>query len=154
MQNFSWVCNCCGSKEFGPGLTEDQVHALACSGCGESEFHKEFPEKEIIQCSWTSVEEALPEIPKGLYAVQVLVTTLDSIHEETCPGCGQYVQTATYGSTTDRKGNKLEYFKHSNKDFDFMELNHFHGIDDDTWMPVSEKVTHWMYLPNPPRIEK
>jgi len=39
--DYSWVCNECGSYEFTMAVSEDDLSALACSGCGCDEFHKE-----------------------------------------------------------------------------------------------------------------
>jgi hypothetical protein len=40
-QEWSWVCNECGSKEFTSALSEADLEYLACAGCGCNEFHKE-----------------------------------------------------------------------------------------------------------------
>jgi predicted nucleic acid-binding Zn-ribbon protein len=40
-QEWSWVCNECGSKEFTSVLSEADLEYLACAGCGCNEFHKE-----------------------------------------------------------------------------------------------------------------
>jgi hypothetical protein len=40
-QEWSWVCNECGAKEFTSALSEADLEYLACAGCGCNEFHKE-----------------------------------------------------------------------------------------------------------------
>jgi len=40
-QEWSWVCNECGSSEFTSALSEADLEYLACAGCGCNEFHKE-----------------------------------------------------------------------------------------------------------------
>ncbi len=38
---WSWVCNGCGSREYSEALSERDMDALACSECGDDEWHKE-----------------------------------------------------------------------------------------------------------------
>lgn len=38
---WSWVCNGCGSREYSEALSERDIDALACSECGDDEWHKE-----------------------------------------------------------------------------------------------------------------
>ena len=40
-QEWSWVCNECGAKEFTSIVSEADLQYLACAGCGCDEFHKE-----------------------------------------------------------------------------------------------------------------
>jgi DNA-directed RNA polymerase subunit RPC12/RpoP len=39
---WSWQCNQCGSNEFSPAVSEDDLKddAMSCTNCGGTEFHK------------------------------------------------------------------------------------------------------------------
>lgn len=37
---YCWECNECGSQEYSMSVSEDDVHALGCGACGQSEWHK------------------------------------------------------------------------------------------------------------------
>lgn len=93
---------------------------------------------------WISVKDKLPKIPKGDYAVAVLVATYDSCYESLCRGYGYNVHEGMFG-----KRKKNELFKGSKKN-DFIEL--YLGKDF-YWGPTIDPVTHWMYLPKPPKYE-
>ena len=93
------------------------------------------------EVEWFSVDEKLPKVPKGRFAVNVLCVILD----ESCIE-GSYTIELMYGSTSDRHNNKLSPWENSNLDFDFQEL--LQGLFDDTdWVPTFDKVIYWMYLP-------
>lgn len=83
---------------------------------------------------WLSVSEYMPRIPKGKYAVRVLVVTKED-------GCRPYVQSAMYSKT-----DKLKHYKNSKLKYDFVDLDF-----DGEWWPLGDPVTHWMYYPDPPR---
>jgi len=88
-----------------------------------------------MQLNWIDVCDKLPDIPEGKYAVNVLVVTIDDKYS--------YVYSCMYG-----KYSKSDCFEASDGNT-FMEL--YDGGGDSFWGPLQEKVTHWMYLPNPPR---
>ena len=95
-----------------------------------------------MEMKWISVEDSLPVIPEGDYAVSVLVVSYDPIYNE-LTNKGYMVQSVLYG-----KWDKSVLFKKAEKD-GFMTL--YFG-EDVCWGPVSDLVTHWMYLPEPPEI--
>lgn len=85
---------------------------------------------------WINVKDKLPEIPEDLCAVKVLVAEYD-------PGCKQYtVHECMFG-----KYPKSELWPASTKN-DFMTI--YFGTDV-SWGPTADIVTHWMYLPEPPK---
>lgn len=97
-----------------------------------------------MKMKWIKVEDALPIIPEGYYSVKVLVVTFDECYEELNPGKGHQVTDAMFG-----KWEKSELFEASEKN-DFMEL--YYG-QTTFWGPVPDPVTHWMYLPDPPKYK-
>jgi hypothetical protein len=98
---------------------------------------------------WISVKENLPKIPEGLYGISVLVATFDRHYDECCPGHGYSVHEVIYGSTRKRDGALTGPYLNSDLENDFMSLEP--GFYDDTdWIPTSDPVTHWMYMPAPP----
>jgi DNA-directed RNA polymerase subunit RPC12/RpoP len=56
-QEWSWVCNECGAKEFTSALSEADLEYLACSGCGGNEFHKEALAPTSTQCEKQPAQE-------------------------------------------------------------------------------------------------
>ena len=91
-----------------------------------------------MEVNWVDVVDKLPDIPECRYAVNVLVVTTDDTYTS--------VYACMYG-----KYSKSELFKASDGN-EFMEL--YNGNGDSFWGPLQEKVTHWMYLPEPPRKDK
>ena len=79
---------------------------------------------------WVSVEERLPEIPKGKFGVSVIVAVFDSVYEEINPGYGTDVQHMIYD------GEGFKGLLIGSDCFDYT-----HTVDP---------VTHWMYEPDPP----
>ncbi len=87
-----------------------------------------------MEVNWISVDDKLPTIPEGKYGVSVLVVMFDYIFEELHPGGGQEVQPS-------------QFFRGEFKQLAYGENGHM-------WVVPSDKVTHWMYLPDPPIKEK
>lgn len=75
---------------------------------------------------WISVKDKLPEVPKNKYAVSVLVAAIDIRY---------YVTHVLYD--TKEGFTTFGYSKH-----------------DVIRLPVIDKITHWMYLPEPPDYEE
>ena len=85
--------------------------------------------------NWISVEDRLPTIPQGKFAVCVLAVQFDPVFEELCPGRGQSVSRISY----DKEGFKVLYIG---------------GDEGSGYMPPGDEVTHWQYLPEPPTNRK
>ena len=96
--------------------------------------------EEVKGNVWISVKDRLPVIPKGRYGVPVLVATFD-------PNQGYEVRDCSFGNV---KGKKMFGDQTGN---DFMEM-YIGGSEGTTWGPTGDPVTHWMYLPKPPKINK
>ena len=99
--------------------------------------------------NWISVKDALPKIPEGQYGIQVIVAVFDPVYAELNNGDGYDVYQAHYGTTRDRDGNVIESFEGTDKEFDFMELWDYG--DGNEWGPINDEVTHWQYMPKPPK---
>ena len=106
---------------------------------------------------WKRITDELPVVPIDRYGVKVLICAYDSVFEEISPGRGLSVSDAHYGTITDRNGKVLEMFEGA----DITKL-HFQtlyygqdksGKNTDFWGPVPDKVTHWMYYPEPPQYK-
>lgn len=91
-----------------------------------------------MELNWTDTCDKMPDIPEGRYAVNVLVVTDDGAYTS--------VYSCMYG-----KYSASDLFKASNGN-EFMEI--YNGNGDSFWGPLQERVTHWMYLPKPPRKDK
>jgi hypothetical protein len=102
---------------------------------------------ETVEIKWVHVDDGLPEIPKGKYAVSVLVTMFDNMDG---PDGTWYVGNCIYAFTTDRKGKKNQWFKGSNKEADFQQLYYSPAIDTD-WGPTGDPVIYWAYMPEIPK---
>jgi hypothetical protein len=98
-----------------------------------------------VKREWISVKDELPKIPKGDYAVAVLVAKYDSFYESLYRGYGYSVRKGMFG-----KWKKGEFFKGTRKN-DFMEL--YHSKNSCCWGPTTDPITHWMYLPDPPQYK-
>ena len=107
---------------------------------------------EIVPVQWIHVDDGLPIIPLTQFAISVLIIMYDYQYAEACKCLGWEVYHASYGATTDREGVKSKYFKHSDKEFDFMCLEHLgEGTD---WCPTVSPVVYWAYYPNIPSNPK
>ena len=88
--------------------------------------------------NWISVNDSLPIIPKGKFGIQVIVATFDKIYAELCPGKGYEVYQCSYGDIDDGRG--VDFYTHA-----------IGGKDIYVPCPTGNSVTHWMYLPEPPK---
>ena len=100
--------------------------------------------KVIIMNKWQNVNDELPIIPKNHRLVSVLVCTWDKGLEDQDWYRGD-VQTVVYFR---EKGFKTWILKPENLNDD--EKESYKGTFKYDYLP--DKVTHWMYLPNPPAI--
>ena len=86
---------------------------------------------------WISVKDRLPVIPTDKFGVPVLVCEYDSCYEEINPGYGlsvnQYIMYCIILSVS----NIPNFYEPC-------------GMD---WIPCCDQITHWMYLPEPPKYE-
>jgi len=98
-QEWSWVCNECGSSEFASVLSEADLEYLACAGCGCNEFHKEAlaqPAQEPVAWGYRSKDGEIydcisPEAhadAEGDYTVP-LYTTPPKDQTACCAECGK-----------------------------------------------------------------
>lgn len=114
------------------------------------------PRKKLLQrlvidnMKWISVKDRLPKIPKGQYGISVLVVTFDEIYDELSHGKGQDVSECTYGLLHDCHDRRFPMFKGNKKTEDFYCCYYPDGEPG----PMGDPVTHWMYLPRPPKIGK
>jgi hypothetical protein len=93
---------------------------------------------------WIDVDDRLPIIPEGKYGIRVIVATFDPIYDE-ISGDGYEVYQASYSYT---KGRSM--YKNSDLKEDFMTL-YIGGKAHSEYGPIGDPVTHWMYLPKPPK---
>jgi len=83
--------------------------------------------------NWISVKDALPEIPEGKYSISVIVAVYDPVFAE--------------GKADPRSG--YDVYQVIFKDGQFVDIITANG----EFYPISDEVTHWMYMPEPPIYE-
>lgn len=89
-----------------------------------------------VECKpmkWISVDERLPEIPDGQHGVSVIVAVYDMIFAEFNFEGGYEVYQAEFDN-----------------DGVFKNITY----PDGDLIPIGDKVTHWMPLPDPPVVKK
>jgi len=91
--------------------------------------------EELLMSEWTRVEDGKPYIPKGKHGVLVLVVQRDETFEEMVGEPRPMVNEMLYMETGEWHGMLLN----GNGEF----VRYAQTID---------KVTHWMYLPDPPEV--
>lgn len=96
---------------------------------------------------WISVKDRLPQIPKGMYGVSVIVATFDPVLAEDGKN-GYTVTDGHYGSLRDREGKLLPAFEGTTKEFDFKDLHN--GAGKVYWGPTADQVRFWMPMPEHP----
>lgn len=89
---------------------------------------------------WIPVEERLPEIPEGKYAVSVLVSMFDATFEEINPGHGASTCNATFM-------RNIPGYPDAPPDFQQMLIGGHKPFV--SWAYPSDEITHWMYMPDP-----
>lgn len=132
-------------------LTEGNTRGSMCTKVHKGEVKRPIGpppsgKAPVKNDKWISVDEALPVIPEGRYGVQVIVAMFDATYEEINPGHGYDVIQYSYHKTTGRDGKKHMGYEWCELDADFMEF----GSDGYAY-PSSDPITHWMYLPDPPK---
>ena len=80
--------------------------------------------------NWIDVNDRLPVIPKGKYAIEVIVAVFDYVYDE-LTGNGYSVTTRMY-----------------NDEDGFRELVYGNGGTE--WVTSIDPVIYWMYKPDPP----
>ena len=98
------------------------------------------------EVKWTHVDDALPEIPKGKYGIQVLAVFYDPIYDEENESRCWYVSDCSYFRVVNNR-----YYENSKLEYDFVDL-YIGGNDGDEWGPTGDKVVYWAYLPELPKI--
>ena len=81
--------------------------------------------------TWISVDDELPQVPEGKHSISLLLSVFDPVLEKVFPGRG----AATIEGNYDGKVFKIL-------------------VSGDTFYPIVDIVTHWMYLPEPVQIKK
>lgn len=106
-----------------------------------------------LKLKWISIEDKLPEIPRGKYAVQVIGAIFDESYESIHPGHGYDVYEITYASITKKvKKNSEDFFRNvktGKKEF----ITLASGPKGSIWVPIFDQITHWMPLPEPPKYK-
>jgi hypothetical protein len=87
---------------------------------------------------WISVNDKLPEIPEGYFAIDVIVAVYDGSGDND-PDHGNSISCTKYF----REGCTKHF-----AEVGWMELQH--GEHGASWVPSYDKVTHWMYMPSKP----
>jgi hypothetical protein len=100
--------------------------------------------KVIIMNKWRNVKYNVPKLKTNQHCKEVLVCTWDKGLEDQDEYKGD-VQTALYFK---EKGFKTWLLKPENPLDDWKET--YKGTFRYDYLP--DKVTHWMYLPNPPAV--
>jgi hypothetical protein len=95
---------------------------------------------------WISVEDALPVIPEGNYGIQVIAAVFDKIYEEINPGNGYSVYQISFHKISDEDRRKWGWRKDITEDF----MERYEGTEVE-YGPVMDEVTHWCYMPEPPK---
>lgn len=100
---------------------------------------------------WISVNDELPVIPKGKYGISVIIATFDSCYEEMNPGNGYSVYPSIYGIIDYSRMPMFagSIFKDGTKWF-LEEYESSNGIE---YGLVPDRITHWMYFPEPPMFK-
>jgi len=109
--------------------------------------------QKTLKMKWIDVNDELPSIPKGKYAIQVLGAVFDPCYEELNPGHGYDVHEVTYAIITRKiKKESKQYFNFlTERRKEFITLAS--GPKGSIWVPVMDPITHWMYLPEPPKYK-
>ena len=103
---------------------------------------------------WIPTSERMPEIPKGKYGITVLVVEFDHVYEEIEPGSGQEVVSKMYARYHDRDDVPINdsFAKAKIGECGFIET--LYGPKGIEWGHCVNNITHWMYMPEPPELEK
>lgn len=88
---------------------------------------------------WRRFDREKPVIPDGQFGVGVIVAEFDPCYEECCPGRGLGVNRY-YTWTTIPEISPNPHF------YEPMDVK-------EGWIPACDKITHWMYEPDPPPYE-
>ena len=95
---------------------------------------------------WIDVNDELPIIPEGRHGISVLGAIYDEVYAELSGTDGYHVSLVMYSNT---KGCKHYLGK---KEYDFMVL-YYAGNGDWGWGNSVDNITHWMLLPEPPKVK-
>ena len=110
-------------------------------------------QQKTLKMKWIDVNDELPSIPKGKYGIQVLGAIFDQCYEILNPGNGYDVHEVTYAYINKSvKKESKDFFKHikvGEKEF----ITLASGPKGSIWVPLFDPITHWMYLPEPPKYK-
>jgi len=97
--------------------------------------------QKMLKMKWISIEEALPSIPKGKYAVQVIAAEFDECYEELNPGYGYSIHQVTYAYITKKiKSQSFGFITSKTRKKEFITLAS--GPKGSIWVPVMDPITH------------
>lgn len=106
--------------------------------------------------NWIRVIDELPVIPKDKYGIAVLVAEFDPCYHEcsSIPNNGYSVNCISYNIVNYKQMPEFVGSIYPDGEPAFMTM----GIGGRSkygyvWMPTSDEVTHWMYMPKPPEYD-
>lgn len=92
---------------------------------------------------WIRVIDELPVIPKDRYAVSIIGATFDPCFHDVC----REHDTFKAGYSVNR------YVSWTIREEFSSEPDFYEPLSDDSWIPMCDPITHWMYLPKPPEFD-
>jgi hypothetical protein len=104
---------------------------------------------------WVKVTDRLPVIPKDKYGIPVLVAEFDPCYDEcsSIPNNGYSVNCISYNIVSYSHMPEFVGSIYADGEPAFMTMaigGHKNGYE---WIPVTDEVTHWMYMPKPPEYD-
>lgn len=92
---------------------------------------------------WIRVIDELPVIPEGKYGVSIIGATFDPCFCDVCREHGNFS-----GGYSINRYITYKVMEEYSSEPDFYE-----PLNDDTWIPTCDIITHWTYLPKRPEFD-